>query len=226
MLGWSILDIVRNNPKSVTVHFGGQQGRRIRQKYLEITTEVVLPDGNKILEPALPGLTASSASYTFTHPKGLLYSTQFAQPAILLFEAATFTELRAKGYVSEGAVYAGHSLGEYGALSALSRSTPMGALVELAFHRGSVMQASVAREEGATAYGMMAMNPKRVGDRKCRMRCAKNERSNRADFTQATLGCLVRQIATQSRELLEIVNFNIEGEQYVCSGTVRLKCFR
>jgi fatty acid synthase subunit beta len=41
-----------------------------------------------------------------------------------------------------------------------------------------------------------------------------------AAFTQSTLGCLVRQIAAQSQELLEIVNFNIEGEQYVCSGTV------
>jgi fatty acid synthase subunit beta len=87
------------------------------------------------------------------------------------------------------------------------------------------MQTSVAREEGATTYGMVAMNPKRVGDRKCSTRCAKNEGANRADFTQATLGCLVRQIATQSRELLEIVNYNIEGEQYVCSGTVRLKLF-
>ncbi|KAJ0416957.1 acyl transferase domain-containing protein [Aspergillus carlsbadensis] len=199
--GWSVLDIVRNNPKSLTVHFGGQQGRRIRQKYLEITTELVLPDGNRVQRPALPGLTASSTCYTFTHPKGLLYSTQFAQPAILLFEAATFAELRAKGYVSEGAVYAGHSLGEYGALSALSRSIPTGALIELAFYRGSVMQASVAREEGATTYGMVATNPKRVGNH----------------FTQATLGCLVRQIATQSQELLEIVNFNIEGEQYTAN---------
>ncbi|KAL2793470.1 acyl transferase domain-containing protein [Aspergillus keveii] len=201
--GWSILDIVRNNPKTLTVHFGGQQGRKIRQKYLDIATGIVLPNGNRYQRPALPGLTASSTCYTFTHPKGLLYSTQFAQPAILLFEAATFAELRAKGYVSEGAVYAGHSLGEYGALSALSRSIPTGALIELAFYRGSVMQASVAREEGATTYGMVAMNPKRVGDH----------------FTQAALGCLVRQIATQSQGLLEIVNFNIEGEQYVCSGT-------
>ncbi|KAL2864364.1 acyl transferase domain-containing protein [Aspergillus lucknowensis] len=202
--GWSILDIVRNNPKSLTVHFGGQHGRKIRQKYLDITTEVTLPDGRRAERPVLAGLTTSSTSYTFTHPKGLLYSTQFAQPAILLFEAAAFAELRAKGYVSQGAVYAGHSLGEFGALSALSRSIPTGALVELAFYRGSVMQASVAHNDrGMTTYGMVAMNPRRVGKY----------------FPQGTLGCLVRRIAAQSRELLEIVNFNIEGEQYVCSGT-------
>ncbi|KAL4974120.1 acyl transferase domain-containing protein [Aspergillus desertorum] len=202
--GWSVLDIVRNNPKSLTVHFGGRNGRKIRQKYLDITTEVVLPNGKRVQKPVLTGLTPASTSYTFRHPRGLLYSTQFAQPAILLFEAAAFAELRAKGYVSHGAVYAGHSLGEFGALSALSRSIPTGPLVELAFYRGSVMQASVASDDqGATTYGMVAMNPKRVGD----------------FFTQNTLGCLVSQIATQSQELLEIVNFNIEGEQYVCSGT-------
>ncbi|KAL3469429.1 acyl transferase domain-containing protein [Aspergillus californicus] len=202
--GWSILDIVRNNPKSLTVHFGGRHGRQIQQKYLSITTEVSLPEGRPMQMPALAGLTAASTTYTFRHPRGLLYSTQFAQPAILLFEAAAFAELRAKGYVSQGAVYAGHSLGEFGALSALSSSIPTGPLVELAFYRGSVMQASVARDDqGATTYGMVAMNPKRVG----------------SYFTQATLGCLVRQIAAQSQELLEIVNLNIEGEQYVCSGT-------
>ncbi|KAL6235076.1 hypothetical protein BDW75DRAFT_240471 [Aspergillus navahoensis] len=202
--GWSVLDIVRNNPKSLTVHFGGRNGRKIRQKYLDITTEVVLPNGQRVQKPVLTGLTPTSTSYTFRHPRGLLYSTQFAQPAILLFEAAAFAELRAKGYVSHGAVYAGHSLGEFGALSALSRSIPTGALVELAFYRGSVMQASVASDDdGATTYGMVAMNPKRVGN----------------FFTQTTLNCLVRQIAARSQELLEIVNFNIEGEQYVCSGT-------
>ncbi|KAL3435967.1 acyl transferase domain-containing protein [Aspergillus tetrazonus] len=202
--GWSVLDIVQNNPKSLTIHFGGPNGRRIRQKYLDITTEVVLPNGKRVQKPVFPGLTPTSTSYTFRHPRGLLYSTQFAQPAILLFEAAAFAELRAKGYVSHGAVYAGHSLGEFGALSALSRSVPTGALVELAFYRGSVMQASVASDnDGGTTYGMVAMNPKRVGK----------------FFTQTTLARLVSLIAAQSQELLEIVNFNIEGEQYVCSGT-------
>ncbi|KAL4907692.1 hypothetical protein BDW74DRAFT_189141 [Aspergillus multicolor] len=204
--GWSVLNIVRNNPKSLTIHLGGQNGRRIRQKYLDITTEVMFPDGQRVHKSVLTGLTSASPSNTFKHPKGLLYSTQFAQPAILLFEAAAFAELRSKGYVSQGAVYAGHSLGEFGALSALSRTIPTGALVELAFYRGSVMQASVARDDhGSTSYGMVAVNPKRGGK----------------IFTQSTLGHLVSYIATQSQELLEIVNFNIEGEQYVCSGTVR-----
>ncbi|RAK71383.1 beta subunit of fatty acid synthase [Aspergillus fijiensis CBS 313.89] len=201
--GWSVLDIVRNNPKSITVHFGGKRGRKIRQNYLSITTETVLPDNTRIETPALPGLTSRSTSYTFTDPKGLLYSTQFAQPAILLFEVAVIADLRSKGYVSPGALYAGHSLGEYGALSALSQSIPMGALAELSFYRGLMMQASVARGEQGAAYGMTAVNPKRVGK----------------FFNDIALGRLVEAIAVVSHELLEIVNHNVKGEQYVCSGT-------
>ncbi|KAE8395550.1 acyl transferase domain-containing protein [Aspergillus alliaceus] len=202
--GWSVLDVVKNNPKTLTIHFGGKQGHKIRQNYLSITAETVLPDGSRVQKPVLTGLTSASTSYTFHDPRGLLYSTQFAQPTILLFEAAAFAEMRAKGYVSCEAIYAGHSLGEYGALSALSQFIPTSSLVELAFYRGLMMQASVTRdgEEGAT-YGMVAANPKRVGK----------------FFDHTLLSTLVRMIAAESRELLEIVNFNVDGEQYVCSGT-------
>lgn len=113
-------------------------------------------------------LTPESTFYTFTDSRGLLYSTQFAQPAILVFEAAVFGDMRSKGYVSGDAVYAGHSLGEYGALSALSRHVPIGALAELAFYRGLMMQAVVDGQDGMT-YGMVAANPKRVGSCKFRL---------------------------------------------------------
>ena len=32
---------------------------------------------------------------------------------------------------------------------------------------------------------------------------------------------MVGVIAEESKALLEIVNYNVEGEQYVCAGTVR-----
>ncbi|PLB51631.1 beta subunit of fatty acid synthase [Aspergillus steynii IBT 23096] len=200
--GWSVLDIVRNNPKKLTVNFGGKRGRKIKQNYLAITAEATLPDGSRILKPVLADLTPESTSYTFTDSRGLLYSTQFAQPAILVFEAAVFGEMRTKGYVSQDAVYAGHSLGEYGALSALSRYIPIGALAELAFYRGLMMQASVDGQ-GSMTYGMVAANPTRVG----------------SYFDQSALARLVDIVARESQELLEIVNFNVDGEQYVCSGT-------
>ncbi|OJZ81593.1 hypothetical protein ASPFODRAFT_172538 [Aspergillus luchuensis CBS 106.47] len=205
--GWSVLDIVKNNPKSVTVHFGGKRGRQIRHNYLAITTETVLADGSRVETPVLQGLSPCSTSYTFTDSRGLLYSTQFAQPAILLFEAAAVADLRSRGYISPDAMYAGHSLGEFGALSALSNSIPMGPLVELAFYRGLMMQASVAEDNG-NAYGMVAVNPKRV------LRF----------FDEASLSRLVQRIGLASEELLEVVNYNIDGEQYVCSGTATNLC--
>ncbi|GAA92429.1 fatty acid synthase beta subunit [Aspergillus luchuensis IFO 4308] len=195
--GWSVLDIVKNNPKSVTVHFGGKRGRQIRHNYLAITTETVLADGSRVETPVLQGLSPCSTSYTFTDSRGLLYSTQFAQPAILLFEAAAVADLRSRGYISPDAMYAGHSLGEFGALSALSNLIPMGPLVELAFYRGLMMQASVAEDNG-NAYGMVAVNPKRV------LRF----------FDEASLSRLVQRIGLASEELLEVVNYNIDGEQY------------
>lgn len=39
-------------------------------------------------------------------------------------------------------------------------------------------------------------------------------------FDEAALRRLVDIIATESGKLLEIVNFNVEGEQYVCAGHV------
>ncbi|KAL4892835.1 acyl transferase domain-containing protein [Aspergillus ambiguus] len=192
--GWSVLEIVQNNPKSHTVHFGGKRGRKIKQNYLSVTTDTVLPDGRVIRQPVLPGLTTESTSYTFSDHRGLLYSTQFAQAAILTFEAAAFAELRMKGYVSENAVYAGHSLGEYGALSALSQDMPMSSLAELAFYRGLMIEASLSgKNQLSVTFGMVAVNPRRVGG--------------------------FGLIAAVSQELLEIVNFNVDGEQYVCSGT-------
>lgn len=160
------MSIIRNNPKTLTIHFGGRQGRKIKQNYLDITTEIVLPNGVRTKKPVLANITPESTSYTFSDARGLLYSTQFAQPAILLFEAATFAEMRNQGYVSQGAMFAGHSLGEYGALAALSPYVPTKALVELAFYRGLMMQASVSPEQSAT-YGMVAANPQRVG--KCKI---------------------------------------------------------
>lgn len=42
-----------------------------------------------------------------------------------------------------------------------------------------------------------------------------------AVFTESHLRSLVQMISIASHELLEMVNLNIENEQYVCAGTVR-----
>lgn len=44
--GFSIIDIVKNNPKEKTVHFGGLKGQAIRQRYMDMTYDTTDKDGN------------------------------------------------------------------------------------------------------------------------------------------------------------------------------------
>ena len=80
--GFSILQIVRENPEQLLVSFGGMRGRRIRNNYLVMTKQTgsIQGDGEKTC--IVPSLTLQSASHTFTEKKGLLFSTQFSQPAL------------------------------------------------------------------------------------------------------------------------------------------------
>lgn len=132
-----------------------------------MTIDVPQPDGSVATKQILSGLTRESKSYTFSESRGLLFSTQFAQPSILLLQKATFEDMRSKGVIQDGAVYAGHSLGEYGSLSAFSGFMSIETLMDVVFYRGLTMQVSMDRDEfGETNFSMVAVNPKRVG--KCK----------------------------------------------------------
>ncbi|GAP92987.1 putative sterigmatocystin biosynthesis fatty acid synthase subunit beta [Rosellinia necatrix] len=204
--GWSILDLVRENPKELTIYFRGREGRKVLDNYLAMKTEVVSPDGSTRLVPVLPGLTPSSTSYTFSDSRGLLHATAFAQPAIVLLEKATMQHMQASGLVQDGASFAGHSLGEYGALYSLAEFVEPKLMLSIIFYRGLVMQFAVQRDEdGNSGYSMVAANPTRVGKY----------------FNEEALRRVVDLISEQSGELLEIVNFNLQDEQYVCAGHVR-----
>lgn len=157
----------------LTVRFRGKRGRQILENYLKLTTEATLPDGSTVTKPLLQDLHPESTSYTFADAQGLLYSTQFAQPAITVLEKATFEDMRSKGLIQSGASFAGHSLGEYGALSALADFIPFKTLMGVCFYRGLAMQAAMERdEEGRTEYAMVAVNPMRVGKCMSRILCS------------------------------------------------------
>ena len=204
--GFSIIDIVRKDPKTLTIHFGGAKGRQIRDNYLKMTVERVRADGQVIQEPIVKNLTSRSQSYTFSDPRGLLYSTQFAQPALVLTEMATFADLESRGMIQKGATYAGHSLGEYSALGTLAKVIPPRSLVSLAFYRGLTMQNAVERDQdGRTAFSMMAVNPSKVGK----------------TFDEAALHNAVKLVSQETGALLETVNFNVQERQYVCAGHLR-----
>ncbi|GAM33971.1 fatty acid synthase beta subunit [Talaromyces pinophilus] len=201
-----VIDIVSNNPKSMTIHFGGKRGRQLRENYLAMETEITTPDGRTIRKTLLPGLTCESLSYTFSCPSGLLFFSSFAQPAIVLVEKIMFEDMKSRGLVPSNPFFAGHSLGEYGALLAFSGFMTTKELMELAFYRGLSLQFAMERDSnGETNYGMVAANPQRIGK----------------FFGESPLRQIVRMIATQSNELIEIVNLNVENEQYVCAGTLQ-----
>ncbi|KAG3005001.1 Fatty acid synthase subunit alpha [Phytophthora cactorum] len=198
--GFSILDIVRNNPKSITVYFGGKKGRKIRDKYLSLTCED--PETGETV-PLLPEINSRTQSFTFSLPEGLLFATQFNQPAIVLLEKAMFSEIEAAQLIPSDAFFAGHSLGEYAGLSSFAGALALEDVVEVVFLRGLIMQKAVKRDaEGRSDYSMVAANPMRVG----------------SHVTEELLYAIVDGIEAASGKLLQVVNFNVQQYQYVVAG--------
>ncbi|TVY42212.1 Fatty acid synthase subunit beta [Lachnellula occidentalis] len=204
--GFQITNIVRNNPKELTIHFGGPRGKAIRQNYMTMTFETVGSDGSTKSEKIFKEIDERTTSYTYRSPTGLLSATQFTQPALTLMEKASFEDMRSKGLVQRDSSFAGHSLGEYSALAALADVMPIESLVSVVFYRGLTMQVAVERDEtGRSNYSMCAVNPSRIS----------------ATFNEEALQYVVANIAEETTWLLEIVNYNIANMQYVCAGDLR-----
>ena len=203
--GFSITDIVKNNPKELTIHFGGPRGKAIRENYMSMTFESVNADGSIKSEKIFKEVDENTTSYTYRSPTGLLSATQFTQPALTLMEKASFEDMRSKGLVQRDSSFAGHSLGEYSALAALAEVMPIESLVAVVFYRGLTMQVAVERDEtGRSNYSMCAVNPSRISK----------------TFNEQALQYVVENIAEETTWLLEIVNYNVANMQYVCAGDV------
>ncbi|GAB9476399.1 Fatty acid synthase subunit alpha, partial [Globisporangium polare] len=63
--GFSILEMVRKNPKSITIHFGGKRGRKIRENFMKLTCEDPVNGGTA---PLLPEITSRTQSFSFSAP--------------------------------------------------------------------------------------------------------------------------------------------------------------
>ena len=140
---------------------------------------------------------------TYRHPEGLLNLTQFTQVALATVAFAQTARLREAGADIWPAYFAGHSLGEYNALSAFAGVIPLETVLELVFHRGSTMHHLIERDaQGRSNYRMGALRPNQfgVGD----------------DGVKA----YVESVAKASGEFLEIVNYNLAGAQYAVAGTI------
>ncbi len=197
---------MKNNPKELTIHFGGPRGKAIRQNYMTMTFETVAADGSIKSEKIFKEINENTPSYTYRSPTGLLSATQFTQPALTLMEKASFEDMKAKGLVPRDSTFAGHSLGEYSALAALADVMPIESLVSVVFYRGLTMQVAVERDaSGRSNYSMCAVNPSRISK----------------TFNEEALRFVVSSIAEETGWLIEIVNYNIVNQQYVCAGDLR-----
>ncbi|MDY3128050.1 MAG: DUF1729 domain-containing protein [Corynebacterium sp.] len=138
----------------------------------------------------------------FLHPQGVLHLTQFTQVALAVVAYAQTERLRENNALAEGSMYAGHSLGEYTALASLANIFDLEAVIDIVYSRGSAMGTLVPRDaQGNSNYGMGALRPNMIGVA--------------ADEVEA----FVAGIAEQTGEFLEIVNYNIAGQQYSIAGT-------
>ncbi|QPK84233.1 DUF1729 domain-containing protein [Corynebacterium qintianiae] len=140
----------------------------------------------------------------FKHPNGVLHLTQFTQVALAVVAYAQTERLRDANALAQGAMFAGHSLGEYTALASLGGIFDLEAVIDIVYSRGSAMGSLVPRDaEGNSDYGMGALRPNMIG------------------IAPDEVEAYVAGIAEESGEFLEIVNYNISGQQYSIAGTKR-----
>ena len=202
--GFKITDVVRKNPKELTLSFASRRGRKVRARYMAMEFGAARTDEDANPSPKIfRDINENTPSYTFRCPSGLLNATQFAQPALTLVAKARYEDMKSKGLIQHASSFAGHSLGEYSALTTLGDLMSVEEMMPIAFYRGLTMRHIIDVDSmGRTGYSMSAANPSRVGGM----------------FSEAALRRVVDNIARESGWLLEIVNYNVRNQQYVCAG--------
>jgi hypothetical protein len=71
------------------VHFGGIKCAAIHQRYIGMAYDTLDKDGNVKTLPVFTDMNVRTQRYTFGHPNGLLFATQFAQIALAKKAAMT-----------------------------------------------------------------------------------------------------------------------------------------
>ncbi|KAL0957759.1 hypothetical protein HGRIS_001537 [Hohenbuehelia grisea] len=156
--GFSMVEIVKDNPKTKTIHFGGIKGQAIRTTVMDMTYDTMDKDGNVKTLPLFADTDVRTPKYTFSHPNGLLFAAQFAQIALVVTEKAAFEDMRMKGFVQKDCALAGHSLGEYSALASIADVLAISALVDVVFYRGITVQRAVEHDaQNRSNYAMCAV---------------------------------------------------------------------
>lgn len=140
---------------------------------------------------------------TYRHPEGVLHLTQFTQVALAVLAFAQTERMREAQILVDNAYFAGHSLGEYTALSAYAKVIDLETVVEIVFHRGQTMHNLVPRDsQGRSNYQMGALRP------------------NQFNVDDSEVADYIASVREKSGEFLEIVNYNLAGQQYAVAGTI------
>ncbi len=130
---------------------------------MAMTYNAIDTDGRLIQKQLFPTIGESTETYTHLSDQGLLSTTHFTQPALIIMERAIVADLKARQLVSPTSCFAGHSLGEYAALICLAEIMPLETALSTVFYRGLMMQSTVERDEHAKSeFAMVACNPSRV----------------------------------------------------------------
>ncbi|OFP19097.1 type I polyketide synthase [Corynebacterium sp. HMSC077D10] len=138
----------------------------------------------------------------FRHPNGVLHLTQFTQVALAVVAYAQTERLRENDALAPTSFYAGHSLGEYTALASLANIFELEGVIDVVYSRGSAMGSLVERDaEGNSNYAMAALRPNMMG------------------ISGDEVDAWVNALSEETGEFLEIVNYNIKGQQYSVAGT-------
>jgi fatty acid synthase subunit alpha len=134
--GFSIVEIVRENPKKKALHFGGIKGQAIRERYMEMT---MWPMTRRIrtVTSRVSLFSQISAPTRFNTTSRIrkvsFFATQFALIALVVTSRAAFEDMRSKGLVQPDAAFAGHLLGGFSALVAVANILPDSSLVDIVF---------------------------------------------------------------------------------------------
>ncbi|TGL69392.1 DUF1729 domain-containing protein [Leptospira kmetyi] len=140
----------------------------------------------------------------WVHPKGVLNLTQFTQVALVAKSLADWAILKKRGYLKVGSPFAGHSLGEFSALSAREFIHPEN-VFKIVFNRGLTMQSLVPRDEqGKSSYAMSVV----LGNR-------------HVGLYENKILELVEEAKQESGLHLEVVNYNIRDKQYSVTGNIQ-----
>lgn len=161
----------------------------------------VVRDNPTSLVAGMPG--DPRAGVTYRHPAGVLFLTQFTQVAMATLASAQVAEMREAGVFDESAVTAGHSVGEYNALAAVTGTLERrSARVGLRPWYGHAPSGAAHRRRGVRL-------PPGSGP------------STLADLNHEQADALVCSVAEDLGESCQTVNHNLRGKQYAVAGTVK-----